>query len=380
MPLANFIEENLDDLVAEWSEFARAELPSTGAIDEKSLREGAAAILSSIVEDMRAARTAEQRSAKAQGKRPDDAPKITASAHDHAAERLKSGFTLDQLVAEYRALRASVFRGWTTRNGLNTGQQVFDELLRFDQAMDHSLAEAVSWFNEGVERARDVFVGVLGHDLRDPLSAARAAAELESFCDDDPEQRRMANENLLRNLDRIADMLDGLRDFARTRLGGQLPISPDTTDLKEVCDEIADSFEMTEAGPGIRREYSGDLTGVWDAQRIKQLLSNLTKNAFNYGASKTPVTVAAQGEGEQVTLSVHNFGPPIPEEKQPTIFDPLIRGADKDQEQQRSGESLGLGLYIVKEIAEAHGGSAEVVSDDSTGTTFTVRLPRHSSA
>jgi signal transduction histidine kinase len=371
--LSDFIEENIETLVTEWEAFAKTRLPAAEMMDSGALRNNAEAILRAVAADMTSPQSGEQQKQKSEGGRPQPHSDLCMTARQHAAERLAAGFTLDQLVSEYRALRATVVRRWTS-DMAHANRATLNELVRFDEAMDESLTEAIRWFHNGLERARHVFVGILGHDLRDPLNAALAAAQVQ-LAVGDPEARRKSAEAIKKNLHRMARMIDDLLDFTRTRLGERLPMAPQPLDLSGLCKDIVETFALSHPEREIRLRRRGDVSGTYDPERIRQLLSNLIKNALQYGAPATPVTLEARGEADEVILAVHNDGPRISQEKLHVIFDPLIRG---DGENSGAGQprNLGLGLYIVRQIVEAHGGSVEVESTAEHGTTFVARLPR----
>ncbi len=368
--LPDFIEGNIDVLVAEWESFARTRLPAAGVMDGKALRNGAAAILRAVAADARSAQSADQQREKSRGGRPENAPAVNETAKEHARDRLGSGFTLDQLVSEYRALRASVVRRWSDL--LPAPDAQVNELIRFDEAMDQSLSEAIRWFNGGLEEARSLFVGMLGHDLRDPLNAILAAAQLQERTGDVAVQRTAA-EKILRSGHRMRAMIDDLLDFARTRLGERLPIEPVPSDLSELCRQIADEAQLWNGGGKVALHCTGDLAAECDPDRLKQMVSNLLSNALRHGRKHSLVTIDVRGAASEITISVHNEGKPIPADQQHRIFNPLTRN-DKE------ADGLGLGLYVVNEIAIAHGGRVSVTSSAETGTTFTVHLPRRASA
>ena len=145
-------------------------------------------------------------------------------------------------------------------------------------------------------------------------------------------------------------------------------------DLKRLCQEVVDETRAAHPTRAVRFESHGDLTGDWDAARLRQLVSNLLGNAVQHGAG--PVDVSASGQGADVRLAIRNEGPPIPRDALPTIFDPLVRGSSPERQKQRRPGSIGLGLYIAREVATAHGGTIGVTSSADAGTIFTVRLPR----
>ena len=123
-------------------------------------------------------------------------------------------------------------------------------------------------------------------------------------------------------------------------------------------------------------EISGETEGEWDKARIGQVFSNLLGNAVQYSFNGTPIKTTVKGSTKEVTLSVHNQGVPIPADKAERIFDSLTRGAAENGQEQPGSTNLGLGLYITKEIVTAHGGTIDVISSETNGTTFSARFPR----
>jgi signal transduction histidine kinase len=166
--------------------------------------------------------------------------------------------------------------------------------------------------------------------------------------------------------DRMARMIDDLLDFARTRLGGDLPIHPRRIDLRQLCEQTVEELEFAYTRQ-VKMEAQGDLWGDWDPDRIAQVISNLAGNGLHHGDGN--VSVLLRGEAEVVVFQTRNGGPPIPRDVLPHLFEPGRRG------DARSG-GLGLGLFIVQQIVLAHGGSIDVQSSDAEGTLFTVVLPR----
>lgn len=171
----------------------------------------------------------------------------------------------------------------------------------------------------------------------------------------------------------MTGMIDDLLDFTRTRLGGGMPISARRTDLQNLCRDVLDEFRAAHPQRPLRFESFGDTSGEWDAARLRQVVSNLVANAIQYGGHATPVDVFAGGEESDVLLAVRNQGLPISSSALPAIFDPFVRAPQVATKHRRG---VGLGLYIAREIVIAHGGTIAVTSDETTGTVFTVRLPR----
>jgi PAS domain S-box-containing protein len=222
---------------------------------------------------------------------------------------------------------------------------------------------------EQTARFREQLIGVVGHDLRNPLTAIVTSAQLLlRFAGLTEKQSRVVG-RISSSADRMARMIDDLLDFARTRLGGGFPIHPRRIDLREVCEHTMEELEFVYPTRTVRLEAEGDLWGSWDPDRMAQAISNLVGNALQHSADDGEVRVTLRGEPEDVVLRTHNRGPPIPADMMPHVFEPGRRG------DARSG-GLGLGLYIVQQIVLAHGGNIEARSLPEDGTTFTVVLPR----
>jgi PAS domain S-box-containing protein len=215
-------------------------------------------------------------------------------------------------------------------------------------------------------RFREHFVGIVSHDLRNPLTAIVTSAQLLLRYGELPERQARVVARIAASADRMARMIDDLLDFARSRLGGEFPIHPRRIDLRQICEQTVEELEFAYTRQ-VKLEVHGDPWGDWDPDRMAQVISNLVGNAVQH--SEGDVEVTLRGESDFVVLETHNRGTPIPREVLPHVFEPGRRGTD------RSG-GLGLGLFIVQQIVLAHGGSIEVSSSESDGTTFTVALPR----
>jgi signal transduction histidine kinase len=186
-----------------------------------------------------------------------------------------------------------------------------------------------------------------------------------------PEQVEQYGSYIAQSTTSINEMVEDLLDVARTRLGGQLPLTAAPMDAGPACVEALIPFRQLHPQSDIRLQRTGDLRGVWDKARLIQLLTNLLRNAFQHGDTSRPITLDAQGLDDHIVLSVHNFGEPIPRDLVAHIFEPMRQGrTDTD------ATSVGLGLYIACTITEAHGGKLTVESSKERGTLFTLRLPR----
>jgi signal transduction histidine kinase len=222
---------------------------------------------------------------------------------------------------------------------------------------------------QGTARFREEFIGVVGHDLRNPLSAIRTGAHLLMNRAGLDERDLAVAERVAASADRMSRMIDELMDFTRGRLGGGIPLRRTVVDLESLCRDVVEEAQ-TAHGRTVTLEVLGESRGHWDGDRLAQLLSNLVGNALQHSPADSAVRVTVHDEDDCTVLEVNNHGTPIPPEQLPHIFEPFRRG-DRPQSQ-----GLGLGLYIVERIVHAHGGTIAVRSTEREGTTFSVRVPR----
>jgi signal transduction histidine kinase len=364
MTLANFILENMDEILTEWVDFARTISPA-GELDVEALRDHAAEMLRAVAADMTTDQGDLQQRAKSRGEVQQDGP--DSAAETHGEQRYAHRFTVEELISEYRALRATVIRLWTRQTAID--ERTLDELTRFNEGIDQLLAESIVSFSRELDRARHLFMGVLGHDLRTDLQVILSCAhQLERT--PSKEQIEKYVPHVRESANNIRLMAEDLLDVARTRLGAQLPIEASHMDLASVCEEVLNSFRQLHAQADIRLQIDGDVSGRWDRGRIYQMLTNLMRNAFQHGDPTRAITVSAKRIENAVELKVHNHGPVIPHSLMAHIFDPMRQG-EKPQERT----SAGLGLYIASTIAQGHRGTLAVFSSRVEGTTFTATLP-----
>jgi PAS domain S-box-containing protein len=219
------------------------------------------------------------------------------------------------------------------------------------------------------EKATEQFIGILGHDLRNPLAAISLGAEVFR---DLPEPYARVARQILRSTRRMEVMIRDILDLTRGRLGGGIPVALERCDLGALALEITDEMRLAHPRRDIECEVSGDLAGICDQGRAQQAISNLLGNAVAHGLD--PVRLAVRGVGDEIRISVRNAGKPIPREILPRLFEPFSRGYASDDRGAPKG--LGLGLYIVHEIVVAHGGTIVVTSSEDGGTEFVVTWPR----
>jgi signal transduction histidine kinase len=245
--------------------------------------------------------------------------------------------------------------------------------------LGHKVATFVDLHRQRLERERladelremlhlnEMFVAAVSHDLRSPLSTLlMGASVLNGKLGDPTLERTLAR--MRSSAERMRGMLDELYDLARVRLAGGIAIEPSPTDFGRLAQRVADELRVAHPERSLLVEAEGGPSeGHWDEARLAQVLANLIGNALRHGDSKQPVRVRWRGADEALVLEVHNGGA-IPASVGEHLFDPFRRGT-------RARDSLGLGLYIVRQIVLAHAGSIDVASTESEGTTFRVRLP-----
>ncbi len=369
MRLAEFIRQHREAIVSGWETFAETLQPAAGRMTHAELSEHAGELLDAAVEDLSSRQSREEQKQKAQGRGV--ARRMAVVAQQHALRRLEAGFRLCQVLSEYRALRASVVRLWedsSPRPSIATRR----DLTRFHEAIDEALTESINQYAAQVDQRRDEFLAVLGHDLRNPLAAISMSATALSEGKDAGEAH--VAHRILHASGRIARLVNDLLDLTRTRLGEGITVTRQTRELGALCVEAIDELKDAHPGRQIVLECSGDLHGHWDGDRLTQVISNLVSNALEHGDATQPVTIRAASGGGRATLTVHNHGRVIPPKSLKTIFDPMVR-ASTGEELAGPTDHLGLGLFIVRELVTAHGGTVSVTSTDA-GTTFAMTLPQ----
>ncbi len=375
MKFSAFIKDNLDAIVADWEAFAR-KLPAGQAMSALALRDHSREILLAIAADMELRQTSQERADQAQDIVPTEAS-TTSAAAEHGALRQMAGFDLVQLFAEFRAMRASVMAFWQRSGGAGPGSSSIDEITHFNEGIDKALAQSVQRYSSEVTASRDMFLAVLGHDLRGPLSGIDMSAMLLAKPGLSDAARQKAAARINRASRDMSRLITDLLEYTRTRLGAGIPINQSACDLGPVCEASIEDIRAGNPEQQFVQRMSGDLNLQADAARMQQALSNLLSNAVQHGNRQSPVTLTVDGEVNAIVLTVSNSGDPIPSDSLQAIFEPLVKAPNASSEaHERSKTSLGLGLFIVREIVLAHGGSITVESSIAAGTVFTIRLPR----
>jgi len=375
MRLADFIEQNTEPILLEWVAFAKSAAPAAGSMDVAALRDHASEMLKAIVVDLRTPQSSTEQAQKSKGKSDGAEDGADTAAETHGSGRANSGFTIGEMVSEYRALRASVIHLWTDAAGsLARGEDIGD-LMRFNEAIDQAIAESITRYTEDLDHSKEMFLAILGHDLRSPLGAVIMAAQFMLETGELEEPHLTLTTRIVRSSKRMNRMVSDLLDFTRSRLGSGVPVVRGEMNLEKEAENAIDELRSTHSDCTFDLETTGNLKGQWDCARISQVLANLLGNAVQHGVAKSIIKVTLRGEPDEVVLRVHNRGQAIPPADLPGLFSPFKR-LTGDQAPANAASSLGLGLYIAEQIVTAHGGTIGVESSDVEGTTFTVHLPR----
>jgi signal transduction histidine kinase len=375
MRLFDFIDTHRERILEEWESFARTVSKVSGTMDVVALRDHADEMLTVVSADLRTTQNALEQAEKSKGQ-AEASDTVATAAQEHGAARAESGYSIEEMVAEYRALRASVLSLWTREAGRLESTDI-EDLIRFNEAIDQSLTESVSEFNENVQDAKEMFLAILGHDLRTPLGAIYTSAKFMVETGELREPHLTLTTRIVVSAERSVDMVGDLLDFTRSRLGGGIPVVPGEVNLgrllRDAVEEVSAAHPHNEFRVDTRKEQSGE----WDAARLSQALSNLLGNAGEHAPAGTTISVELDADDDDVSITIHNMGAAISGDRLDGLFNPMKTG--KGGPVQPSGGStghLGLGLYIAERIVHAHGGRIEVASAEKTGTTFTVHLPR----
>lgn len=374
--LDGFIRDNMEQILQAWEDFARTIEPPALTMDDTELRDHARLMLLAFADDLKSPQSDQERAAKSKGlgKRGEN----DTAAETHAEARLLSGYTVVQLVSEYRALRSSVLTLWTAGAGQEHTPHAGD-ITRFNEAVDQALAESVARYELMVKQSQNMFLAILGHDLRNPLGTVVTGSSFLMQAVDIPPKYVLVATRMFNSARRMSKLINDLIDFTRTHLGPGIPIRVKQGSIVAVCEEVVNELRTFHPERMIDLQVPPQLEAIFDEGRIAQVLSNLIGNAIQYGGGDAPVTVQVTATERDLVIGVHNRGEAIAPDKLPSIFDPMVRIAasvNSATSDYTERTSLGIGLYISREIVHAHGGRISLASTPADGTTFTLTMPR----
>lgn len=368
MQIADFLEAESEAILDESVAYARTIRPLKDQ-EDSVLRDHLPKILKAISADLRRDQSRKEGIDKSHGKGLPNSGTDGSAAGNHGRKRALSGLRIEHVVAEYRALRSCVLRLWS--DVAPATPDSLRDVGRFNEAVDQALAESVRVYSMEVDRWQQIYLGVLGHDLRGPLNAIALTAEIFAKISQD---LRQPTETLLRSTRRMTSLIDSLLEYNRANLAGGMAIRRLPIDLAAACHEEIEIQRAALPDTEIVFETLGGNHGEFDESRIREAVANLISNAVRHGVPGEPVTVRLAGENRQVRLTVENASvKDIPADELEQLFDPLRGTLPHRSGKERS--HIGLGLFVVRQIVKVHGGE---VTGKSAGkrVTLTITLPR----
>ncbi len=268
MRLADFILSNEEQILVEWESFARS-ICAGEQLDQLALRDHAGQILQATARDMKSPQTTAERTKRSKGlENSRDSEALDGASDAHAINRLGLGFDMLEVMSEYRALRASVLQLWHD-SGPGSDDRDVEDLTRFNESIDQSLAKATQSYTKRVDQARDMFLAILGHDLRNPLGAISMSAQLLPMVTDDRAEIVECGATIASSASVMERMINDLLDYTRTRLGTGMPVEPSPMDLASLGRELVAEFRTSHPEREIAFHIVGDLHGMWDSDRIR---------------------------------------------------------------------------------------------------------------
>ena len=293
---------------------------------------------------------------------------IESNSVDHGRHRASSGsFSSDEILHEYIIFHNVILRVLNI-NGI-TDHHAYNILKC---CVDKSMLKSLEAYTKSIEEMQSKLVATLAHDIRNPLSAARLGIEMLNTEDIDQDRSMRVKKMTMNSVNKALEMLEGLLDSITVKAGEGMMLTYAETDLYSDIETIYQEASEIYSEEIILECLDKDLHGIYDAVAVRRMLENLITNAIKYGDKNTPITMKIEKDGDdQLLLSVHNHGNPIPQEKQKAIFDFLQYGK---QTRKPKLKSWGIGLTLVKMVAEAHGGAVELTSEKNKGTEFKIRI------
>jgi signal transduction histidine kinase len=345
-----------DRLLEVWTERVRQDLPAAAAQPHPILVNTMPRFLRYLAEALSAEHPRK------------DATEGSTIAQEHGGERVRiTGYSLGDLIREYQLLRDVLLEELGAPEPLTEAERT--TILK---SIDSAVRESCTAYSLVAEGLREKFMLTLAHDLRGPLTAARAGAQMILRKPDSREVPRWAA-RVVEGVDRVDAMVRDLLDVARVGSGRRLQLELAPCELVALARGVIENMELTHGERFVLVAKEPAVHGHWSAEAVRRALENLLTNAVKYGSSQQSITVTVSQTHERVQLAVHNHGPHIPAEEQETLFHAFHRRHDA----QRSGKrGWGLGLALGRAVAEAHGGSIEVESLPEHGTTFTIDVPQ----
>ena len=378
MRLSGFIRTHPEEIAKEWESFARTCSPAAAKMNVEQLRDHILPLLRFVADDMDAPQTGFEQSEKAQGRQPPAKVEAT-EAEQHAALRIIDGFTVDQVVGEFRALRASILRLWCTHRSANI-QADPTQIIRFNESIDQMLTESVVRHGRLESQARehstsrDAFLATLSHELRGPLAAIVNGVYIVKASGAGNDSLAPVAAMMARQSQHLRRLLDDLLDLARISRN-RLSINRVPTDIRQCIQDAVDanSDGLTQGARILNLDIpAAPLVGEVDCTRIVQVISILLNNAIKYSPAGSKIGISLTRDLECAVISVRDEGIGIAAEMQPRIFDAFyVTNANN-----LAKHGLGIGLWLAHRLVELHAGTLVAKSEGLTqGAEFRARIP-----
>lgn len=372
MKLSSFIRTNKEEINYEWTRYAQENIDRTTKMQKKEVSDHIMQMLDWIVEDMESSQSDYEQEKKSKGNK-NFQNNHTLAASDHGEQRLNFGFDFMQLSSEFRALRASVLRLWSKKSRAENWETDFHDMIRFNEAIDELWMVSLKRFQEKLDQSKNLFLGILGHDLRNPIATITGAHSLLKISKNLSEREQEVLNYSNSSIKRMIELINNLLELTELQLGGGMSINKKEINLSKHTQKIVQEIQLAYPNARIEPKLEDGVKGNWDLLRLEQMMTNLLTNAIRHGEKGKPIHVDLNSEEDKAIFSVHNEGEPIPESMRERIFDDGFTGSNRGPIKEKS---YGLGLYIVQEIVEGHQGEIKLSSSEEHGTTFKIFLPK----
>jgi signal transduction histidine kinase len=355
------LKDRKEIILRVWEDRALKEVPSAGTAETLALRDSLPIYLEHLSEALASNRKMDVRSVLIHDNESIRIGKL------HGEDRAGTpSYILTEVIFEYHILREVIFETLETEGPLSTSHR--DIIF---SSIEQAVNDAAVKFSEVHADIQQKFVSTLTHDLKTPISAAKMAAQLILKRSDKPDDCIRSAGRIVGNLNRLDSMIHNLLDASRLRTGETLSLQFVHCDLSAIARDVVEELSDIH-GSRITLEGKDSVEGVFGCDGFRRAIENLIGNAVKYGTQGSPVKVSISGDDKSVNFSVHNEGSPIPEEEIPLLFKQYRRSKSAHESRQTG---WGLGLTLVKGVADAHGGKVIVRSPEGQGTTFVLSLP-----
>jgi signal transduction histidine kinase len=357
---SELLKSKSEKIMKNWEERANSEVLPAFELESLALRDSLPELLKQIADAL--STTIDRTEAR----KIWDRKESLRIGQKHGRERASSHtYTMDQMIFEYRILREVICDVMEENKPLSP---VSREVIV--GAIEQAVNDAATQFSETLKLIQERLASSLTHDLRGPITVAKMCSQIMMERADDSTLVLGTATKILKSMDRLDSMIGDLLDASLIRTGESLPLKLENCDLMEIVNECAEELNLIYSG---RFVVVADtmVNGCWSKVGLRRIIDNLATNAIKYGAQNTAVTLSVSQNDSNVIFSIHNEGPAISTEDQKILFKEFCRA--KSAEGQKG---WGLGLTVVKGLAEAHHGSVSVKSDSANGTTFIVEMPK----